>query len=343
MMNKQKRKGGLYTFIETFHKYPIFEKFKKKIKLYFAGSSVCFGDGVAQIIRLDGVHEHNFFPLNKVIKKNVIQFFNDVLLNRKLLLNLKKSEYIIYQSEYSKNTFEKRYRRFVVNKKSTVIRNGSDIEVGNSLVKNHERPEVIRIFTSSVAYPIKKIEHNFALLGKLKKSGIEFHYTIAIGSPGWAHKLLSDKLNIDNLIEKNGLDGSYIKVIKNASKSEIRNELYNCDVYITFSDKDPCPNSVVEALAMGVPVIGPNSGGVKELIDPRLAFDVGELPEYQNIFRTQPINDNAVNNCYANLSFLMKNYAEIKKKHLQCASQWNEKRMFEEYINFIESVINECD
>lgn len=42
--------------------------------------------------------------------------------------------------------------------------------------------------------------------------------------------------------------------------------LLECDMYMTFSFRDACPNVVVEAMAHGLPVVGLASGGVPEIV-----------------------------------------------------------------------------
>ena len=48
----------------------------------------------------------------------------------------------------------------------------------------------------------------------------------------------------------------------------IRDALFASDIYITFTHKDPCPNTVIEAMACGLPVVYSASGGVPELVGP---------------------------------------------------------------------------
>ena len=53
---------------------------------------------------------------------------------------------------------------------------------------------------------------------------------------------------------------------------EIANELASAVCYICFSDRDPCPNSVIESMAHGLPVVGIASGGIPDIVG-----DAGEL------------------------------------------------------------------
>jgi len=51
-----------------------------------------------------------------------------------------------------------------------------------------------------------------------------------------------------------------------AYEGSVRDTLFASDLYITFTHKDPCPNTVVEAMAHGLPVVGVDSGGVPDIV-----------------------------------------------------------------------------
>ena len=43
-------------------------------------------------------------------------------------------------------------------------------------------------------------------------------------------------------------------------------ELAGAHAYVTFSLRDPCPNSVIEAMSCGTPVLGIKSGGIPDIV-----------------------------------------------------------------------------
>ena len=57
-----------------------------------------------------------------------------------------------------------------------------------------------------------------------------------------------------------------IKVIKPQPSKEIAEHMRRADLYITASHKDPCSNSLIEALTCGLPAVARNDGGHPELI-----------------------------------------------------------------------------
>lgn len=63
-----------------------------------------------------------------------------------------------------------------------------------------------------------------------------------------------------------------IKVLDAMSTEELAPMLRDCDIYITASQKDPCSNSLIEAMFCGLPVLALRDGGHPELVG-----EAGEL------------------------------------------------------------------
>lgn len=60
-------------------------------------------------------------------------------------------------------------------------------------------------------------------------------------------------------------------------KNELNNELNKCDIYITDSKYDSCPNHVLEAITCGLPILYSNcEGGAKELYT-MSKYQIGEI------------------------------------------------------------------
>lgn len=57
-----------------------------------------------------------------------------------------------------------------------------------------------------------------------------------------------------------------IKIIKPQPSKKIAEYMRQADLYITASHKDPCSNSLIEALTCGLPAVARNDGGHPELI-----------------------------------------------------------------------------
>jgi glycosyltransferase involved in cell wall biosynthesis len=72
-----------------------------------------------------------------------------------------------------------------------------------------------------------------------------------------------------------------IRVIPPQPSGKIAALLRSADMYITASRKDPCSNSLIEALSCGLPAIALDDGGHPELLGAggELFTDPGEIPE----------------------------------------------------------------
>lgn len=71
-----------------------------------------------------------------------------------------------------------------------------------------------------------------------------------------------------------------IRHIKPLKSADLALELKKNDIFITASQKDPCSNSLIEALSTGLPVIAFNDGGHPELLGKagELFVDKEEIP-----------------------------------------------------------------
>lgn len=96
-------------------------------------------------------------------------------------------------------------------------------------------------------------------LVELKNQGLQFHLTLY--GDGADRKLL------EQLVSSHGLN-VYVTFAGFADQQTIRNALTNSDLFILPSFAEGVPVSLMESMAIGVPVIGTYVGGVVELITP---------------------------------------------------------------------------
>lgn len=64
---------------------------------------------------------------------------------------------------------------------------------------------------------------------------------------------------------------------------KIPNYLYESDIFIISSNFEGCPNSLLEAMATGIPVIGTNVGGIPDIIDDGINGYLIENGDYQQL------------------------------------------------------------
>ena len=67
-------------------------------------------------------------------------------------------------------------------------------------------------------------------------------------------------------------------------------EIYqSSDVYLTTKYLDPCPNSVIEAMACGLPIIYSNSGGIPELVGDKCGIGLDVPLDWEKIHVPEPL------------------------------------------------------
>ena len=79
---------------------------------------------------------------------------------------------------------------------------------------------------------------------------------------------LDDRVLMDckNLVEQLKISNKFAYIGKYTQKNAPH--IYQKgDAYIMLKYKDPCPNTVIEAMACGLPILYSNSGGLTELVD----------------------------------------------------------------------------
>ena len=145
---------------------------------------------------------------------------------------------IIFQSSWSKNESIQMYPSLSM-KPSTVIHNACEFQKRK---RNYEGKK--KIVAISMSDNINKGYKLYSYLDdKLDFNRYEFTF---VGRSPVLWK------NISNL----GLK----------APNEIISVLYENDVFITASKNDPCSNSLIEALSVGLPAVALNSGGHPEIV-----------------------------------------------------------------------------
>jgi len=249
-------------------------------------------------------------------------------LNKNIFNNYQNSQKVIFQSKFSKNTFFKILNPSKV-KESTIIYNGTKKidEVPN--IYNSNMP--LKIITCSVDHPAKRLHYFFELEKILKKNKIKFEITIITAPINYKQRFLARMKNFKNY----KLNSSKIIIKENLSRDEITSELINSNLYISFSHVDPCPNSVIEAISVGLPIIAPSSGSMSELCLPDLLYKKEISSEFINLFNYEQINKNEINSCLDKIIKFMEN------KHIYYKNSYNYKdnflldKMIEDYVDFM--------
>jgi glycosyltransferase involved in cell wall biosynthesis len=255
--------------------------------------------------RLDGVYHPatpagKWYPIYNLKMQIIHNFLADV---------------VIYQSEFSKLSCEK-FLGKIRTAKTAIIYNGVDTEKIPKKTTFHSDGAPTKLLTFAKFRRRDQIEpiiESVKLLDS-KKFTLDIYGSYTENLKGL----------FDNLPD-------HILFRGKKSNEELLQILHQYDIFL-FSDQSACPNSVIEAMAAGLPVVAFNRGSIPEL-----------LRNNENGYSVKTINHNPFKNPYP---FDFKNYedfsqkiCEAEKKLNQLSSQsyqkakdkFNIKKMIEKY------------
>lgn len=311
------------TFYQNFIKHPKSRKLIESSKLYLSSKKKPIGYGKSVFTRIDGVYFHNFFRSDKLNKK-----INYILFNRNILKNYYKSKKIIFQSEFSKKTFFKILNPKLI-KESTIIYNGSKEIADNPELYNEK--DSLKIITCSVDHPTKRLHYFFELEKQLKKINIDCEITIITSSINYKQKIFAKMQNFKSF--QKDLSNIFFKY--NLSKDEVFEELLKSHLYVSFSHIDPCPNSIIEAISVGLPIIAPSSGGIPELSLPELLYEKKIYFDYINLFNYEPINQEEIALAIEKIVTFLKKKEYFYNRSLVYKSNFTLDKMIDSYVNYM--------
>jgi len=205
---------------------------------------------------------------------------------------------------------------FVINKNKIVeIPNRVNLNIFNLPKENFKLHKPVKLI--SVGRFVK--EKNYLnLIKALSESNIDFHLTL-IGGGILKQQYL-------NLIKEKKLENK-IKLIDWIEQKEMIKILRNADIYIQFSISEGMPRTIVEAMAMRLPIISTDVGSIK-----------GVLVNKKNSIVIKPDKDELIkalhlliNNDSLRKNIALKAYKDVLEKY-----EWN--KVFELYRNEIKSM-----
>lgn len=79
------------------------------------------------------------------------------------------------------------------------------------------------------------------------------------------------------------IDPQKVKLIKPLTKEKLALEYQKHDIFLHPAENDPCPNSVLEALSCGLPVLYKNSGGTPEIVTEKYGMMI-DGKEFSSLF-----------------------------------------------------------
>lgn len=118
------------------------------------------------------------------------------------------------------------------------------------------------VTVASVQLKYKGQKYVMQAISRLKKSGYEIQYFLIGGGDDTRLKKIVKKYNVEN----------EVKFMGSFPHDEIFNLLSEMDLYIQPSLQEGLPRALIEAMSVGMPIIGSNVGGIPELIDKECIF-----------------------------------------------------------------------
>ena len=204
--------------------------------------------------------------------------------NEKMSLSYHMADYVFYQSEFCKKCAD----LFLGTRegKGEILYNAIDVQLFRPK-KNKYNGKIRILMTGKISYHLfYRIDNALKSFALARKKGLDCEFILA----GWLDS--QSKMLTEKLVQKLNISGSF-RYLGPYDQVDAPAIYQNSDIYIMNKFKDPCPNTVIEAMSCGVPVLYINSGGVPELVgnDAGLAVEIGEhFDEWDSIINPSTEN-----------------------------------------------------
>lgn len=180
-----------------------------------------------------------------------------VYYNPLLLYSLNKATILLCRTENTKNIFPQ-----FIRKKCRLLTDGAIEDSLFKYIAHYERNNSIKLITSSRLIHTKNIATIVKAIALIPKN---FKIELNIIGSG------PEKDNIENLIIQNHLEDR-INLVGNITRNEVLRFLEQSDIYLFASLKEACNLSLLEAMAVGLPVICLNWSGMAIATDENCAI-----------------------------------------------------------------------
>lgn len=218
--------------------------------------------GIPIVQRLDGMNW-----IHRVLNTGAAHWLRAEYGN--LILNLIRSYFadrIVYQSRFSKDWWDR--VRGEVTCKNLIIHNGVDLSIFSPISDNGSQENKIRllIVEGSLLGGYEFGLENAIMLGSEMVKRHVSHKTLELEIVGKVS--LSLQQNWENWIRDNIPNGNlHIKWSGIVAHQQINSVYQGADLFYSADINAACPNSVLESLASGTPVIAFDTGALSELLE----------------------------------------------------------------------------
>lgn len=195
------------------------------------------------------------------------------LLTRK---NIKKSQNVIYvTNEFLQRRYPNSHNNIGCSDVVIEEVNEEYIIKKKEYLKNVDCRKLKIVTVASVQLKYKGQEYVMKAISRLKKGGYDLQYFLIGGGDNTRLKKIAKKYDV----EKN------IKFMGSFPHNEIFSLLSEMDLYIQPSLQEGLPRAMIEAMSVGMPIIGSNVGGIPELIDKSCIFKKKNVKEIVSMIK----------------------------------------------------------
>ncbi len=202
--------------------------------------------------------------------------------NREMAISYHAADYVFWQSSFCKDCAD----QFLGKRKGAgeILFNAVNIEHYKPKYQKEKGPPTYLLTGKIDDHIFYRVEATLRGFARAQQQGLIGRLVIA----GWMSE--GARLNTLSLCEKLQISDT-VNLIGTYSQKEAPAIYQSADVYVMLKHNDPCPNTVLEALSCGVPVLYSASGGVPELVGDLAGlglpvaqgFDESYLPDINSI------------------------------------------------------------
>jgi len=175
--------------------------------------------------------------------------------NAEMALAYHQADYVFWQSEFCR-----RAANHFLGKRTgagEVLFNAVDIDHYSPAPSRNNRPFTFLLTGKIGAHLGYRLETTIEGLSLARRLGLNARLNIA----GW----IEDPMAANKMVARHGI-GEYVTFLGQYSQKSAPDIYRNADAYVITKYLDPCPNTVIEAMACGLPVLYSLSGGIPELV-----------------------------------------------------------------------------
>jgi glycosyltransferase involved in cell wall biosynthesis len=166
-----------------------------------------------------------------------------------------RADYVFWQSEFCRRAADQFLGKRVG--KGEILFNAIDMELFAPTERGVDRPFTFLLTGKIGRHLGYRLESTINGLAKARNAGLDAKLKIA----GW----VEDISFVRSLVERHGLS-NHIVMTGPYTQEQAPSIYLGGDAYVMTKYLDPCPNTVIEAMACGLPVLYSASGGVPELV-----------------------------------------------------------------------------